>query len=101
MLAFRDFAPKNVSSPTWGNGAGLWEPLGNALTAANEWVRTECIDVVNVETVVIPCQADSPAFAQTTAPATFINGQHWHIHRQFIRIWHRTVASPNHSANES
>jgi hypothetical protein len=89
MLAFRDFAPSNLSKPSWSKGLGEWEPFSVALAAANEWVRQERIEVVNIETVVPPCHVDTPAFAQTDAPASFINGQHWHIQRQFIRVWYR------------
>jgi hypothetical protein len=91
MLAFRDFAPRSLSPPSWSNGAGEWEVLTDALEAANEWVRSQKIDVINVETVVMPCHVDTPAFAETTAPASWINGGHWHVHRQFIRVWHRVT----------
>lgn len=101
MLAFRDFAPCNLSPPSWGSGAGEWEALEDALTSANEWIRSEWVDVINVETVVIPCHVDTPAFAQTGVPASFINGQHWYVHRQFIRVWYRAAKPAQHSAAEA
>ena len=94
MFAYRDFAPRGVEAPAWQRGAGTWDSLGDALAAANEWVRAGRVDVVNIETVVLPCHVDTPAFTQTDAPASFINGQHWHVHRQFIRVWYRTPEAP-------
>jgi hypothetical protein len=98
MLAFRDFAPRSVSPPSWGSVAGVWETLGEALAVANEWIQSERVDVVNVETIVFPCHVDTPTFAQTDAPASRINGQHWHIHKQFIRVWYRTREPPQQSS---
>jgi hypothetical protein len=101
MLAFRDFAPRNLSPPSWGRGKGEWERLEDALADANEWVRSERVDVINVETVVIPCHVDTREFAKTDAPASFINGSHWYVHRQFIRVWYRAAGSTEPSEAEA
>ena len=94
MFAIRDFAPRSLSPPSWQSGAGEWESLAEAVAAANEWVRAEGVDVVNIETVVLPCHVDTPAFTQTDAPAAFVNGQHWHVCRQFIRVWYQAADAP-------
>lgn len=93
MFAFRDFAPRSLSQPSWSKGLGEWEPLSVALATANDWIRAERIDVVHFETVVIPCHVDTPAFTQGDASASFINGQHWHLQRQIIRVWYRDADS--------
>jgi hypothetical protein len=89
MLAFRDFAPRNQAPPSWRQGAGAWESLEAALAAANTWIESEHVEVVNVETVVLPCHVDTPAFQGTTEPAAVVNGQHWWICKQFVRVWYR------------
>jgi hypothetical protein len=89
MLAFRDFSPRNLKPPTWSRGLGEWESLPEAIAAANEWLRTEDIDLINIETVVMPFHGGITELDLTKSPASFINGQHWYVFRQFIRVWYR------------
>jgi hypothetical protein len=89
MFAFRDFSPANLSKPSWSKGMGQWESLAAALAAANEWVKAERIEVFQFETVVLTCHVDTPEFAQSETSASFINGGHWYVCRQFFRVWYR------------
>jgi len=92
MIAFRDFSPRNLDKPGFSKGVGEWEPLSAALAAANEWIASEGIEVLNVETVVLPCHPSERAFSDSSAPAAHVNGGNWHVARQVVRVWHR--ASP-------
>lgn len=40
MLAFRDFAPRCITPPSWRNAAGEWGTLAEALASANEWIES-------------------------------------------------------------
>ena len=51
MIAFKDFVAGVVSSSFFGRE---WEPLTAALEDANRWMEAEGVEVVNVETVVLP-----------------------------------------------
>jgi hypothetical protein len=60
MIAFRDFPPKQLTPHTWPS-YGTFGSFEEAVQAANDWIATEHIDVVNVETVLVPvdCRAQS------------------------------------------
>jgi hypothetical protein len=53
MIAYRDFAPGQVSAPALMKPA-TYESLDQALAAANAWIRSNAIEVLSVETVVLP-----------------------------------------------
>ena len=89
MIAFQDFAPRILSPPTWGQGQGEWEAIEDVIANANEWIQKEKIDIINIETVVMPCHVGTPAYDQTASSASWINPGHWHVNRQFIRVWYR------------
>ena len=91
MLAFRDFVPRQVQAPRLGLSAkalqGEYESLETALAAANAWLVGAGVEVVNVETVVLPNLwsnfeegSRDPVLGGSNA-AMF-----WH---QFIRVWYR------------
>ena len=90
MLAFKDFVPRQLRAPRLGFSSealqGDYETLDAALTAANAWLREAGVEVVNVETVVLPNLWSSyehgsadPALGSTGSP----------IWNQFIRVWYR------------
>jgi hypothetical protein len=90
MLKHRDFVPKVLNTPrfmgvAWA-GREEYEDLDDAEASAGAWIEQEKIQVVSVETVVLPNiwapgeeGSEDPAIA-TQAPPT------WH---QFIRVWYR------------
>ena len=52
-LQFRDFVPAYAKARAHGE-PGLCDDIASAVTAAGQWIHDEQIDVVNVETVVLP-----------------------------------------------
>lgn len=87
MIAYRDFAPTQTSS------AGLfktatYETLDQVLAAANAWIQTNNINVLNVETVVLPNLHVSNDKG-TSAPSQVLQPGFAEAWNQFIRIWYR------------
>jgi hypothetical protein len=91
MIAYRDFVPRQLSAPNrFGSQFSLavqgeHETLDVALTAANDWISEEGIQLMNFETVVLPniwepaeTGANDPSLRTGTTPQ-------WH---QFIRVWY-------------
>ena len=88
MLKFRDFAPPQQELGLLG------EPeianLAEAVEAANQWIDTFHIDVVTVETVVLPNLdgADATTAGELKADA---EDARWF---QVVRIWYRDFEDP-------
>lgn len=88
MIQFRDFVPKMLSAPALFK-AGEYESIEAALVAANAWIVENNLQIVNVETVVLP-NIWSRYEEGTTDVALGTSGEmpsHWH---QFVRIWYQT-----------
>jgi hypothetical protein len=88
LLAFRDFAPQMTDPP------GLFKParftsLQHALNEANSWINLNGIDVVNVETVVLP-NTWSPHEQGTSDPELHQSGDMPTAWNQFIRVWYHS-----------
>ena len=91
MLAFRDFAPQELESPAWGKH-GKWTPLEDVVAAANDWIRTDQIDVISVETVVRPNHGrrSNPEQRAANSPAVVINQYlGWEVWVQCVRVWYQ------------
>ena len=86
MIAYRDFAPRQLTS------AGLmkqatFESLDETLAAANAWIQANAVDVLNVETVIMP--NNYAAKRHGTAEAEMITQSDFAIAwDQFIRVWY-------------
>ncbi len=80
MIDQRDFIPKTLSNH-WLKGIQT-ESFDAAIAAANDWIAAENIDVINVETIVMPIAEDD---ATETASITGVPISL----RQFIRVWYR------------
>ena len=87
MLAYRDFAPRQLSPPSLLKQA-TYEALEQTLAAANDWIGKNKVDVINVETVVLPNlwspHATGPADHNVILQPGFAEA--WN---QFIRVWYR------------
>jgi hypothetical protein len=87
MLQYRDFVPQLTKRP------GIFSPgeiqsLASALAAANAWIEQESIQVVNVETVVLPNLWEEESESSDPEMVTSgMQGTHWY---QFIRVWYRS-----------
>lgn len=86
MIQFRDFAPALLENGFFTN---TFETLKQALSDANTWIDKNGIDVVNVETVVLPnmWDSDEEGTKDVDLRASGKSSTTWH---QFIRVWYRT-----------
>ena len=88
MINYRDFAPHVIKRGLLHSDA--YENFDAAVAAANAWIAEAKIDMMNVETVVLPnISADksdgtSDGRVETEEAMTSIN--EWY---QFVRIWYR------------
>ena len=84
MIDYKDFAPKILEKRTFFKGA-TFETFEVALAAANAWIKSQTIKVLNIETIVLPIlmsQELGPTDANVPAGNLGLGG--WH---QFIRVW--------------
>jgi len=85
MIWFEDFAPQIIKSGFFGR---TFESFEAALAAANEWIEHNDIDVVNIETVVLP-QIWERSEEGTTDTDIRTSGECSSTWHQFIRVWYR------------
>jgi hypothetical protein len=89
MISYRDFAPQRIKRGLLRSDD--YESFDAAVDAANTWVAESRIDVVNVETVVLPnisgkgSEGTSDGRVETAEAMTSIN--EWY---QFVRVWYRS-----------
>jgi len=85
MIRFEDFAPRMTKS---GLFSREFEDFDAALAGVNEWIDQDGIDVVNIETVVLP-QIWSKGEDGTTDVDLRVNGEWTTTWHQFIRVWYK------------
>jgi hypothetical protein len=85
MIGFEDFAPRLLKS---GFFSREFESFEAALAGANEWIDSSGVDVVNIETVVLP-QIWSKGEGGTTDVDLRVNGEWTTTWHQFIRVWYK------------
>jgi hypothetical protein len=88
-IQFRDFFPESL--PSRKKVLGLipvpeHEPLDVVLERVNEWVAAERVDVVNVETVLLPQVEGAAETARGWLVAQHDFNTNWY---QIIRVWFR------------
>ncbi len=89
MIEFKDFVPE----PRERIGLTVrveYEPFEDAVARASDWCSQPGIDIVNIETVVLPSIHDGyprkdGASHGSTDPS--LGGGSWH---QFVRVWYTT-----------
>jgi hypothetical protein len=94
MIGFRDFPPRQLTPHTW-SSYGTFEPFEQAVSDANDWIAAERVDVVNVETVLLPVDWNqSRVQAKTAVPfvKVMISNQRFDC-LQFVRVWYRVARS--------
>ena len=90
MIQYRDFVPAREKGGFL--RADRFAPFGDAVAAANDWITQEEVDVVTIETVVLPNifasgeQGTGDADLQTVE--TNVSSNTWH---QFVRVWYRAA----------
>ena len=93
MLAFRDFVPRD-DTPMLALSRRL-ESVQSVLERVNAWIGEEGIDVINVETVLLPAAAAQDREGQSSGRYT--DNMQYDIgffevgttRLQVIRVWHR------------
>lgn len=53
MIQYKDFAPRITERECIGGPSG-YESFSEVVSAANQWIESTTIQVINVETVVLP-----------------------------------------------
>ena len=82
MIGFEDFAPKLVKS---GLFSREFESFEAALAGANAWIDQNGVDVVNIETVVLPQIWREDGTTDVDLRVGGGTSCTWH---QFIRVWY-------------
>jgi hypothetical protein len=84
MIEFKDFAPQIKKKGIFRTD---FQTFAEALSAANEWIAANQIDVVNIETVVLPKIWSEDG---TTDTDLTTSGEMMSSWCQFIRIWYNS-----------
>ena len=88
MIGFMDFAPRMIR-PAALFRLAEYEALQQAVAAANAWVRQYGVEVLNVETVVLPNIHDSGEQGSTDPQLTTLGEfrSEWY---QVVRVWYQS-----------
>lgn len=89
MITFTDFVPE-VKDKGGFFRMPVMEQLTESLKEANAWIAKYNVDVVNIETVVLP-NIHSPGEQGSTDVQLRTSGDMGAYWYQFIRVWHRTA----------
>lgn len=88
MVGYRDFLPREMRPAGFFRPAE-YETFPAAVAAANDWIQRNSIQVINVETVVLPNlynpgeEGSGDADIRTSGEMA----SHWY---QFLRVWYET-----------
>ena len=82
MYCFKDFAPQVVKKGFFKTD---YESFEEALNAANAWIKDHNIEVLNIETVVLPNMWNEGGTADIKHTSSQ-SGSYWY---QFIRVWYK------------
>ena len=93
MLRYRDFAPRVLEEAALLSRA-RYDTFDHAVEAAGAWIKENNIDVVNIETVVLPNlgtarMLDPEPPRTTNSPVLDDYGARYGSWNQFVRVWHR------------
>ena len=90
MIAFKDFVPKDKTKAL--ALSRTYESLEEAVARANEWIESQEVQVVNVETVLLPgikSENESGAAIAKHRNLSFspVSQTPW---TQVVRVWHKS-----------
>lgn len=91
MIAYQDFVPEKIAPGGFFKMAS-YESLNECLRQANRWITANGIEVVNVETVVLP-NMYAPGEEGSSDVELRTSGDMFSSWHQFIRVWHVDKAS--------
>ena len=81
-IAFKDFFPVVLRS---GILSSEYELFPAVVHRANEWIATSGVQVLNVETLVLPNVSDETQAQQTNIRTSGEMSSYW---RQILRVWY-------------
>jgi hypothetical protein len=87
MIAYRDFAPRQLT-PAGLLRQAAFESLDETLAAANSWILANAVDVLNVETIILPNSYSAKRHG-TNDPEMITQSEFAIAWSQFIRVWYR------------
>ena len=85
MIEFYDFVPKVMDKGGFLKAAKL-EELRDVMEDVNFWVKANNIDVINIETVVLPNIHQEEGSQDTNLHTSGEMRSNWY---QFVRVWYR------------
>ncbi|BAW97903.1 unknown protein (plasmid) [[Synechococcus] sp. NIES-970] len=94
MIKYKDFAPRITEQGPFGGPSG-YESFSEIVSAVNQWIESTTIQVINVETVVLPDRiegTDDGDYGVTTSNAFYpvMISQGLAIkYFQCVRVWYR------------
>ena len=94
MIQYKDFAPRITERGPFG-GASDYESFSDVVSAVNQWIGSAAIQVINVETVVLPDRIEGTSdgvYGLTTSNAFYpvMISQGLVINYfQCVRVWYR------------
>ena len=90
MIQFNDFVPRMRSAPGFLKPAE-YDSFDEAAAAASRWIEKTAVDVVNIETVVLPNihRAREEGSADSSLHSSGEMATSWH---QFVRVWYERRA---------
>ena len=94
MIQFKDFAPRITDRGPFG-GPSEYESFSEVVSAVNQWIASTTIQVINVETVVLPDRIEGTSddvYGVTTSNAFYpvMISQGLAINYfQCVRVWYR------------
>ena len=95
MIKYQDFAPRIAKRGPFG-GASEYESFAEVVSAVNQWIESSTIQVINVETVVLPDGLDSTSdgvygltLSNGVYPVTVISSGITINCFQCVRVWYR------------
>lgn len=85
-IQFRDFTPTSMEHKALIFSTTTYACLDSALEKANQWIQEHEIDLINVETVLLPeIGGDDTTDTHMTTSGEMMSS--WY---QFIRVWYNT-----------
>jgi hypothetical protein len=81
-IAFKDFFPTVLRA---GFLSSDYEPFSAVVGRANEWIATSGVQVLNVESLVLPNVSNEDEAQQTNIRTSGEMSSYW---RQILRVWY-------------
>ncbi len=85
MIEYKDFVPRMLG-PAGFLGEPEFESLEDAMEACNKWIESNGVEVINVETVVLP-NLHNPLEGGSGDVNIRQNEDHVTAWNQYIRVW--------------